>query len=328
MLLGATSDGFPHIYGRSPTLALGGFRAVVRAVFGRLTESEYFDQDDTNDTNLLTALRVELGLPGLPGSQVAVTSMIRQRWDSDLSFEDVVRLDPRSGGRRSDAIAAVTFLLPVASIGLRLHGTWGRGDSFLNAEDLLTEVDHNQFWAIGLHQAWRYTEHGPSWSLSTEHASSVASPSQLTYRGPQSLTVYRHWFLRQGYTNLGQLIGPSIGPGARATYMSLERASGARYWGVLVERILWDIDAFRGSGPIDLPTGQDRELLFGGRVGTNLQVSGVDGLRLDAFGGVSFRWNRQYVRFTSDLLSHPERETNFWLDLRLTWTPDRENDGS
>ena len=328
MLLGATSDGFPHVYGRSPTVALGGFRAIFRAVFGRLTESEYFDQDDTNNTSLLTALRVEISLPGLPGPQLAVTSMVRQRWDPELSLKDAFRLDPRSQGRRDDALGAVTLLLPVTSIGLRLHGTWGRGDFFLDAEDLLTELDHNQFWAIGFHQAWRRTEHGPNWSLSTEHASSVASPSQLSYRGPQSLTVYRHGSIRQGHTQRGQLIGPSIGPGARATYVALERASDARYWGVLVERILWDIDAFRRSVRGALPNGQDREWLFGGRLGTHLHIPGIDDLRLDAFGGASLRWNRQYVRFTGDLLAHPERETNFWLDLRVTWTPDRENVGT
>ena len=55
----------------------------------------------------------------------------------------------------------------------------------------------------------------------------------------------------------------------------------------------------------------------------DLRVWGVDRMRLDAFGGASIRRNRQYVRFTGDLLDYPERETNFWLDLRLAWTPDR-----
>jgi hypothetical protein len=93
--------------------------------------------------------------------------------------------------------------------------------------------------------------------------------------------------------------------------------------GGLVEHILWDVDTFRHSVREVSPNGQDREWLFGGRLGTDLNISGVAHLHLDAFGGASIRWNRQYVRFTGDLLDYPERETNFWLDLRLAWTPDR-----
>ena len=44
-------------------------------------------------------------------------------------------------------------------------------------------------------------------------------------------------------------------------------------------------------------------------------------IQLEAFGGLSLRWNRQYIRFTGDLQEQPERESNLWLDLRLAWTP-------
>jgi hypothetical protein len=330
MLLGATSEGFPHAFGRSPTVTLASLRLVARAVLGQLTESEYFDQDGTNDHNLLSALRLEVGFGSLPGAQIAVTSIVRQPWGPQISFTDVLgRLLPRAttqgrhGDDQADGFGAVTFVLPVASLGMRLHGTWGRGDFFQDAEDLLTEPEHNQFWAVGLHQGWQRAKDGPRWSLSTEHASSGASPSQLgPHRNPTSLTVYRH--ADQGHSQRGQLLGPSIGPGSRATYASLERASDSRYIGMLVERILWDIDAFRRSVPNVPRNGQDREWLFGGRFGTKFNISGVPSLRLDAFGGASIRWNRQYVRFTGDLLDYPERETNFWLDLRLAWTPDRD----
>ena len=324
MLLGATSDGFPHVYGRAPTLGLGPLRTVVRAVFGRLTESQYFDQAEENNRNLFGALRVEIGLTSHPGVQLAMTSMVRQRWSPELSFVDVFRLVPRSTAREADGIGALTVLLPVTSLGLQLHATWGRGDFFLNTEDLLTQPDHNQFWSVGLHRDWSHADDGPTWSLSTEHASSAASVSQYTStRGPYGASVYRHDESTQGHTQRGQLLGPSIGPGARAAYASLRRTVNNHYMGVLVERILWDIDAFRRSVPNVSPDGQDREWLFGGRIGMDLNISGVEHLRLDAFGGASIRWNRQYVRFTGDLLDYPERETNFWLDLRLAWTPDR-----
>jgi hypothetical protein len=179
---------------------------------------------------------------------------------------------------------------------------------------------------VGLHQDWQTPDDGATWSLSTEYASSVASPTQLTdVRGwglSTSKTVYRHDLNKQGHSQRGQLLGPSIGPGTRATYASLVRSSDDTYVGGLVERILWDMDAFRRSVPQVPSDGQDREWLFGTRFGTEFDISGVPSLRLDAFAGASIRWNRQYVRFTGDLFDYPGRETNLWLDLRLAWTPD------
>ena len=140
---------------------------------------------------------------------------------------------------------------------------------------------------------------------------------------PGSSTVYRHHGVRQGHTQRGQLLGPSIGPGTRSTYVALDRALDGRHIGVVAERIHWDIDAYRRSVPNPSSDGQVREWLFGGRVGLDLNLSGVEQLRFDGFGGASIRWNRQYVRFTGEVLAYSERETNFWLDLRLTWAPDR-----
>jgi len=333
MILGATSDGFPHAYGRSPTVAFGPFRTTIRAVLGQLSESAYFGQTEwdwrTESTrNLLGALRVEIG-EGITGVQVAVTSVLRQRWGAKPSLSNPLRIFYRTsqglkGEQDADGFGAITLVLPVTSIGVKLHGTWGRGDFFVDAEDLLTELEHNQFWAVGLHRVWRRTDHGPRWTFSAEHASSAASATQNTLpRGPRSASVYRHDIVREGHTQRGQLLGASIGPGARATYVSLKRAQNGRYTGVLVERILWDMDTFRRKLVSLSPNGQDREWLFGGRFGTEVKISGLPNLRLDAFGGASTRWNRQYVRFTGSLLDQPERETNLWLDLRLAWTPDR-----
>jgi hypothetical protein len=331
MLLGATSDGFPHAYVRSPTVSIGPFRTTVRALAGKLTESDHFDEAEDNDHSLLSALRVELELGDSPGVQLAVTSMVRQRWSQDLSITEVLGLlVPRStsqGGQGkggADGIGAITLLLPVTSLGIALHGTWGRGDFFVDAEDLLTEPDHNQFWAMGLRQEWGRANTRPMWALNLEHASSAASPPQFFVRhNAFSVGVYRHPATGQGHTQRGQLLGASIGPGARATYVSLDRTLTNRLVGVLVERVLWDIDAYSADLRDQFRDGQDREWLFGGRIGTDFKISGVPSMRLDAFGGASIRWNRQYVRFTGNLLDYPERETNFWLDLRLAWTPDR-----
>ena len=327
MLLGATSEGFPHLYVRSPSIALGPARMLVRTLFGRLTESDYYDSAPSNDRDLLSALRVEIGLASLPGARIAVTSMVRQRWNPQLSLRDVLRLVPIStaqggpGDGVADGIGAVTVAMPLSD-GARLHGTWGRGDFFANAEDLFTEPEHNQFWGVGFHQEWKRLD-GAVWALSTEYASSAATPAQFGIRQVGfSVGLYRHSGNTQGHSHRGQLLGASIGPGSRAAFVSLDRTVAERTLGVLVERVLWDVDGYSLDLRDKFPRGQDREWRVGGRIGTGVKISGIEHLRLDAFGGASLRWNRQYVRFTVDLFDYPERETNFWLDLRLAWTPE------
>jgi hypothetical protein len=334
MLLGTTSAGFPHVYARSPTLELGAFRMFGRVLSGRLLESEYFDHDSNNDRNLLSALRLEIGLRSLPGTQLAITSMIRQQWAPDFSFGSLIRkLTPLSSAQSgeaegaTDGIGAITLVLPASSLGIQLHGTWGRGDFFLDAEDLLTEPDHNQFWSIGLHREWQPVGDRSRWGFSMEHASTAATPPQFHVRNESfSWGVYRHGGSPQGHTHRGQLLGASIGPGARATYFSIDRTKDRLLLGVLLERVLWDIDVYSRDFRSTFPGGQDRETLIAARLGIDLGVSGVARWRLDVLGGFSLRRNRQYARFTEGLLDHPERETNYWLDLRLAWTPDRANE--
>jgi hypothetical protein len=330
MLLGASSGGVPHVYAHSPVVTVGPLLASANLVFGQPSGSDYFDLDEANDLDLFSALRVEIALKSAPGVRLAVTSMTRQPWRSDLSLDDLLKLVPRSSsqapGDRVDGIGAVTVVVPVGPGEGRLHGTWGRGDFFLDIEDLLTEPDHNQFWSVGFHRAWSGTVDLSEWTMSVEYASSAASSTQnsAVVRGPAGSTVYRHDGGGDGHTQRGQLLGPSIGPGARAGYMSLDRTEAGRLDGFLVERILWDIDAFSREIKKNFPDGQDREWLFAGRVSRTINISGIDPLRLDATGGVSLRWNRQYVRFTGSLLDKPSRETNLWVDLRFSWVPRHE----
>jgi len=331
MLFGASSGGIPHVYAHSPVVTVGPLLASANLVFGRTSESDYFDLDEANDLDLLSALRVEIALKSVPGVRVAVTSITRQLWRSDLSLNDLLQLVPTSTSQDQedtpvDGIGAVTVVVPVGPGPGRLHGTWGRGDFFLDFEDLLTEPDHNQFWSVGFHRAWSSAVDLSEWTMRVEYASSAAPVTQNSImRGPTGATIYRHDGAQShGHTQRGQLLGPSIGPGARAGYVSLERQEAGRLDGFLVERILWDIDAFSRDIQKNFPDGQDREWLFAGRLRRTIEIAGVDPLRLDATGGVSFRWNRQYVRFTGALLDKPSRETNLWVDLRFSWVPRRE----
>lgn len=326
MLLGVSAPGFPHAYGRLRfNLPVFG-RVTGRLIVGRLTESAFYTTDVTRERNLFASLRAEWAPRGPDGPQFTATSVTQQPWTGIPTPNELLKLVPTStsqgvGGKKVDGIGALSALLPIHSIHARLFGTWGRGDFWLNTEDLITEPDHNQFWQVGFEKSWIPPMSDRPWTVSAEFISTAASSPQLGERGFSS-SVYRYGGAVFGHTNDGQLLGASIGSGSRAGYVSIERGDTRNGWGVLAEHIDWDMDtnaryfAYRYG-----PSSQDREDLLGGMYHGPLRLAGIDVLHVDAMGGVSLRWNRQYVRFTGDMTGYRERETNLWLDLRLVWTP-------
>lgn len=327
LLLGVSAPGFPHAYAnlRAPLPVLGD--VTLRFLVGRLQGSGFFRTDTAREHDLLAALRVEWAPRGPSGPQFSVTSMTQQRWTGLGTLKRLTKLVPTrtaedTTGRAIDGFGAVTALLPIAAIDARLFGTWGRGDFWQNTTDLITEPDHSQFWQVGFVKSWKGAGSNRPWTVSAEYASTAASAPDFSERGGGGpASVYLHPYLL-GHTNDGQLLGASIGSGSRAGYVSLERGNGRRGWGALAERIDWDIDSEAWYLRVQYgPGSQDREDLLGGMYHGPLRVAGVQTLHLDAMGGVSLRWNRQYVRFTPGMTGYQERETNLWMDLRVVWTP-------
>ncbi|MEQ9398207.1 MAG: hypothetical protein RJQ04_03475 [Longimicrobiales bacterium] len=323
LLIGATAEGFPHLFVTSGRVRVGPVTAEAMGVFGFLWESDYHDRNPENDRQFLEAVRLELTMGRDWPLQVAVTSLVRQRARDRFQVTDLLEVFPTSSvqdatGPTVDALGALEwrwFADPVV-----VRGTWGRGDFFLDFEDLLTQPEHNQFWGLGADYRW---DGGPStdWVLTIEHASTAATNPQFGLRGYSS-TVYRHAGLTQGHTNRGQHLGASIGPGSRATALEVSRVGRERVLRAMVEQIQWDLDTHRRTLRSEFGTdSRDTEYLLGGAVDLPGSDLGVPDIRVRGAAGLSARANRQFVRFTSGQSGRPKWETNLWLDVSLEWTP-------
>ncbi len=333
LLLGNSAPGFVQAYGHTPTLPLGSTRLSVAALVGQVEESAYFDLDPSNDIKVLTALRVEWWTAPALGLHVAVTSMIRQP-RVGLRARDFLDLVPLSSSqdardRTVDGIGVVSARWRAADARAEVYGTWGRGDFFANFEDLLTEPEHNQFWAVGTVHRWpagrKSGEDGAGesasrWELVLEHAATTASSTQFGLRTIFDAAVYRH--SDAGHSHRGQLLGASIGPGAVGTWAGLTWTGGERTVGLSVERVLWDVDAaVRTLRALHGRDVQDREYLLGGGFADRVAVPATGTFRLHAAGGLAFRRDRQYVRYTGANDALARDQTNVWAEIRLSWTP-------
>ena len=320
LLLGPSASGAEHVYLGLPRVTALGWDARIDASWARLVESPYLDDDPDTDRNLLGALRLEL-LHRQSGARIALTSLVRQEWTDSLpvaALLDLVQVDHLQSQRDLkgiDRIAGVSGRFPIPSADVVLYGTWGRGDGFLDTEDLLTEHDHNSFWTAGI--MWEWGPHGQRWRFTGEHGNTAASSDQFGLRG-QSRTVYRHVGNRQGHSNEGQPLGSSIGPGSLATFLLAERILPWGAAGLYFERVEWDRDThLRSLRAVYGRDSQDEEWLLGLRGSGSIPERGIT-IRLE--GGIARRANRQYVRFTGrhrDAL--PRIEHNVWLDVSLVW---------
>ncbi len=164
-----------------------------------------------------------------------------------------------------------------------------RNDFAGSLEDLVLEPDHSLALMGGFQKALpardgRFLLKGEITSLGRSQTYLLRSDGSFYVHSPGDV---------EGYTNRGQLLGASIGPGSNSQYLGLDRyTSGGRYGG-FVERIRYDDDyAFQAlqtvpegylSHQVDLTVG------FNG-----LRFSGP----VDVGGGIELtrELNRYFVR--------------------------------
>lgn len=322
ILLSNTAPGFPHVFlGTSRPVDVWIGHLAGEMLWGRLSESDYFDDNPANDHRLFAGLVLAFEPRGLPGLSLgfARSFLTYTRGYDVLDYVFEPYTDVRNNTRGPDNPLGDNQLLSLflrwalPESGFEVYGEWAREDHWEDFEDLISEPDHSQAYMLGLQKV--LTRDGYWLRIYGELAH--LGTSTTVRSGRPGVTFYTHSQVKQGYTQRGQLLGAWIGPGSDA------QAIGAdlfRHWGsvgLLVERVRYDADtfydawaryyAFHGHD-VEL-TAAVRQLLFLGPVDLSWQL------------GYSFRRNRNYIGLdgvTWDFQS----EANWSLELGLTWYPD------
>ena len=105
------------------------------------------------------------------------------------------------------ASAFFRWLLP--SNGFEVYGEYGREDHNADRRDLVEEPDHSRTYGLG----FRKILQGDSIRLSALRLELInyELPNLARHRGEGG--IYEHGVLRQGHTNLGQVLGADVGVG-------------------------------------------------------------------------------------------------------------------
>jgi hypothetical protein len=321
ILLSNSAPGFIHMrLGTSRAVDLGFAKLDLDILWGRLDESGQFDAIQDNDHRLFTGVFLELRPAFAPGLSLGIAGVQHNRWDEAGRLFLNLFTFPFNEEESTVGNGLLSFQ---ASWQLKeseadFYAEWAREDFWLNADDLLSEIDHSQGYLLGFEKIVR----GSSTPLriSGELIHLGASPTfQSRGQTKGRVSFYEHGLVPQGHTNRGQLLGAAIGPGSDAQYLAAELLFDRRTLGIYLERIRRDEDAyFDRFVHIYAFRGHDIEWTAG------LMGEETAGqMRIQWESALSRRKNRNFIGLDGvnwDFL----RETNLAVTMRAWWQPEAE----
>jgi hypothetical protein len=266
--------------------AIGSFE--FHYFLGRLRESKFFDSDGRNNQRTLSAAvlswqpRTEWALLPSVGIARAVMAAGPPKLDDIALFmSDVGRpwARPADTTANKEQILGVFARWQVPETGVEAYVEWARFEQPASLRDFLEQPGHSQGYTLGAQWATRWR--GGLMHLGTEFSYLEPSPSIRTR--PVG-TSYVGTSVEQGWTHLGQMIGPWIGPGGSSQLATAELWYPTWRAGLSLGRLRRDPDPIYLNPA--LPRREDIQLYATakyGRVWRNLEMTleYTEGVRLN-----------------------------------------------
>ena len=317
LIMGNTASGFPHVFaGTSGPLDVRIGRLQGELLWGRLAESDFFDSDEQNDRRLLGGLTIGFEPRGLRGFTLGFTRAYHKTIPpGGIAFSQLLRApytSVRTNAPGADNnLLSVFFRWATAPHGFEVYGEWGRDDHWGNAEDLISELDHSQAYALGLQ---RVVERGAEWYRF--YGELIHLESALPLRGGRGVvTFYENRSVLQGHTQRGQPLGSATGPGSSAQILGLDRIYNDSEVGVYLQRARYNTDVYYNvMAPRFGSNAHDIELTAAGHFSGMLS-----GLLVRSELALSRRWNRSLANLAEN--EPNQAEWNIGITLQASWWP-------
>jgi hypothetical protein len=218
----------------------------VRIWGGYLTESDYFDNDDTNNHNLITGLALAYAPSFLPGLTVYANRTFLSEWSTNnLSYFTQLFLDTKVQEKEDQKISiGLNYFLPQAEI--EVYGEIGLNDYFNRIRYPLSTM----VYLTGLRKGVELFSNTLKGELIFEWSNFEIS-QDYQFFWPQ--TFYGHHLIKQGYTNRGQWLGAGIGTGGNSQYLGFKVYHKNGYVLAYIYRVNPDNDFIYRNG-INTPT--------------------------------------------------------------------------
>ena len=218
-LFSNNSAGFRHLFfGTARPLGFAGVAVHVRAIAGKLEQSEYAITNMVGRGRYLSGLVGVVTVRQLPGLELGGGRLFHNIFaDSTVTFRKVLRpvfqallkdrlaaeLGTATGDEPDNQIASLFARWVFPASGFEVYGEYGREDNAFNLRDLGEEPDHDVGVIVGFRKAWK---------RSIDNFIVLRSEifnDRLSHLDPLrgESVPYIHSPITQGHTNLGQILG-------------------------------------------------------------------------------------------------------------------------
>lgn len=191
-----------------------------RVYIGQLQESDYFDNNPSNDKRMLDALFVSFAPSGVPGLTIGANRIIISYWkDENIKYFGRLFTFSKANSAAEDQKISLFFDYLFPSVGFEVYGEYGADDF---TSDISANPFHTGIYTLGIKQhipLWKSAEEkGVTSELIVEFNDFEMSQDfqiQWEYGG-----YYSHYAVIQGYTQKGQVIGAGSGYFGTSQYIN------------------------------------------------------------------------------------------------------------
>lgn len=198
----------------------------ARGWWGKLSESDWFDNDDSNDDNLISGIALYYQFPFFKDFTVGMNRTMLSKWNqiNEYSlfkiYNPILSSGSSGGDDKSDQRISFTFNYKIDKVGLELYLEWARNDYSPNNDYYTRYPFHTQGWTLGVLKSLNFTNNFKGeLFLEITHLECSADYDRLI---PWYSTFYAHHKITQGYTNKGQWLGAGIGTGGNSQYLGIK----------------------------------------------------------------------------------------------------------
>jgi len=218
-----------------------------RAWWGYLSESDYFDNDTSNDHNLITGVSIAYGFPSvLTGLTIGFNRIMLSKWDK-MNYSSVFTLlwpfmDISQGFGKDEedqrASIIIDYILPLAEI--NIYFEWARNDYSPNVNYVIRYPFHTEGFTVGVKKTLPFSSilKGEILLEVTKLECSQDYDRLISWYS----TFYAHHIITQGHTNRGQWLGAGIGTGGNSQYLGFKLYFPKGYGNIFIQRRNPDLD--------------------------------------------------------------------------------------
>ena len=221
MLLSNNAAGIPHVeLGTHTPLKTRIGTLEYKLYWGQLNESNYYDDNEKNNSRFWTGFAFAYNPVFLPGLTLGFNRVFYKKGEEFTNSDLLIsfwrfnnRNDTPNRNDEFDQMGSATIRWLFEEVGFEAYLEFGKND-FGGKLILSTEPEHARGYTLGFSKYLDIKESGIL-KLTYEHTTIDKAKSGL-YRGHNSW--YAHNVVEQGYTMDGQILGAGIGPGSNTDY--------------------------------------------------------------------------------------------------------------